>query len=85
MQPYGYCCNMATVAIFVNKQGLSKTDLPNSWIVRPTKLAKQDQRTVSDLFSHPRPNYKATSRRISQEDRQFLYTTEQIHLAHLSG
>ena len=67
------CSHMAAVAIFANKQRLSKTDLPNSWIARPKKAAKQDQRTVSDLFPHPRPNYRTTSRGVSQEDRQFLY------------
>ena len=36
------CSHMAAVAIFVNKQGLSKTDLPNSWIARRKKAAKQD-------------------------------------------
>ena len=33
--------HMAAVAIFANKQELSKIYLPNSWIVRPKQLQKR--------------------------------------------
>ena len=29
------CSHMAATAIFINKHGVSKTDLPNSWITKP--------------------------------------------------
>ena len=45
------CSHMAAVAIFANKQGLSKTDLPTSWITRPKKAAKQDQEQFQ-TYSH---------------------------------
>eukprot|EP00795_Rhopilema_esculentum_P014990 gene14990-6144_t len=52
---------------------ISKTDLPNSWIARPKKAAKQEVRTISDLFPHPRPDYKAASRKVDEADKQFLF------------
>ena len=32
-----FCSHMAAAAIFANKKGLSKTDLPSSWIAKPKK------------------------------------------------
>ena len=32
--------HMVAIAIFANEQGLSKTDLPNSWNARPKKATK---------------------------------------------
>ena len=31
------CSHMAATAIYINKHGVSKTDLPNSWITKPEK------------------------------------------------
>ncbi|XP_065068318.1 uncharacterized protein LOC135693705 [Rhopilema esculentum] len=67
------CSHMAAASIYVNKKGFSKTDLPNSWIARPKKAAKQEVRTISDLFPHPRPDYKAASRKVDEADKQFLF------------
>ena len=33
------CSHMAAVSLYANKKGLSKKDLPNSWIARPKKAA----------------------------------------------
>ena len=60
------CSHMAATAIYANKRGLSKTDLPNSWIARPKKAAKQDGKTMKDFFPCSRPDYKATQRDVSQ-------------------
>ena len=35
------CSHMAASAIYTNKKGFSKTDLPNSWIARPQKHLNQ--------------------------------------------
>ena len=39
----------------------------------PIKAGKQVVKTVSDLFPHPRPHCKATSRRVDESDKQFLF------------
>ena len=67
------CSHMAATAIYANKRGLSKTDLPNSWIARPKQAAKQDGKTMEDFFPCSRPDYKATQRDVSQQDRLFLH------------
>ena len=51
------CSHMAATAIYANKKGLSKTDLPNSWISRPKKNAKIECRTMADFFPPKRPEY----------------------------
>ena len=73
--PWGnwICSHFSAVAIYANKNGVSKTDLPNSWIVRPKKAAKQERRTVSDLFPLSRPDYGVTSRNVNKIDKTFLY------------
>ncbi len=63
------CSHMAAAAIFANKKGLSKTDLPNSWIARPKKSAKVESRTMADFFPPKRPEYNATSRNFNVEDK----------------
>ena len=40
------CSHMAAAAIYANKKGLSKTDLPNSWIARPKKHFVGDSRIL---------------------------------------
>ena len=67
------CSHLSAVAIYANKNGLSKTDLSNSWIVRPKEAAKQERRTVSDLFPLSRPDYGATSRNVNEMEKTFLY------------
>ena len=67
------CSHMAAASVYVNKKGFSKTDLSNSWIAHPKKLANQEVKTISDLFPHPRPHYKATSRKVDESDKQFLF------------
>ena len=44
------CSHMAATAIYANKKGLSKTDLPNSWIARPKKHLNQQVNTVHHCF-----------------------------------
>ena len=65
------CSHMAAAAIHVNKKGFSKTDLPNSWIARPkTGERKEGVKTMRDLFKPSKPAYRATSRQVTEEDRQ---------------
>ena len=67
------CSHMAATAIHANKKGLSKADLPKSWISRPKKNAKIECRTISYSFPPKRSEYRATSRNLTKEDKMFLY------------
>ena len=67
------CSHMAAASIYVHKKGLSKTDLPNSWIARPKKAARTDVKPIADLFPYTRPTYKATSRQVELADKEFLF------------
>jgi len=64
------CSHMAAASVYVNKKGFSKTDLPNSWIARPKKAAKQEEKTISDLFPHQRPHFKGISRNVEESDKK---------------
>ncbi len=58
------CSHMAAASIYVNKKGLSKTDLPNSWIARPKTSEKQKgTKTMQQLFPSPKPlfNYRVSN------------------------
>ena len=63
---------MAATAIYVNKQRMSKTDLPNTWLPKPKKAAKLGTKILADFFPHPKPGYKACFREITIEDRDFF-------------
>ena len=67
------CSHMAATALYANKKGVSKTDLPNSWIAKPKKAAKLDSKTFADLFPNLRPQYRATSREFTPADRDVLH------------
>ena len=67
------CSHMAACAIYVNKKGMSKTDLPNSWIAKPRKAARCDSKPFIDHFPSPKPGYRATSRHFSEDDRALLH------------
>jgi len=67
------CSHMAAASVYVNKKGFSKTDLPNSWIARPKKAAKQEEKTISDLFPHQRPHFKGISRNVEESDKKILF------------
>ena len=64
---------MAATAIDANKKGLSKIDLTNSWISGPKKNTKIESRKMADFFPPKRPEYRATSRKETMEDKAFLY------------
>ena len=68
------CSHMAATAIYANKKGLSKTDLPNSWIARPKKHLNQQVNTVSSLFPSNKSDFTAISREVSAGDIDFLFT-----------
>ena len=67
------CSHMAAVSLYANKKGLSKTDLPNSWIARPKKAAKQNVKTLSNLFPQSKPEYRATARKVEARDKEMLF------------
>ena len=67
------CSHMAAAAIYVKEKGLSKTDLPNSWISKPKKAAKIDSKTFADFFPHPKPENQATTRMVTQQDKEFFH------------
>ena len=77
------CSHMAATAIYVNKKGMSKTDLPNTWLAKPKKVAKLGTKTLAEFFPHPKPGYKACSREITTEDRD--YFCEKLTAASKSG
>ena len=64
--------HMAAAAIHANKNGFSKTDLPNTWIKRPKTEAKKDVKTM-DFFTSKKPRYQAPPRAVSEQDRLFLF------------
>ena len=70
------CSHMAGTAIYVNKNGVSKTDLPNSWISRPRTATKSVSNIhIKDHFPMPaqRKSYNASSRPVDANDLKFLY------------
>ena len=67
------CSHMAATSVYVNKKGFSKTDLPNSWITRPKKAAKQEEKTISHFFPHQRPHFKGISRNVEESNKKILF------------
>ena len=65
------CSHMAATAIYANKKGFSKTDLPNSWIARPKKHMKlsDNVKTTDDFFQSKKPEHRATTRPVTEEDK----------------
>ena len=51
---------------------IRKTDLPSAWIEKPKKAAKIDSKAIADFFPHPKPNYRATSRKVAQQDKELF-------------
>ena len=69
------CSHMAATAIYVNKKGFSKTNLPKSWIARPKQATKKQEsgtRILSDFFQSPKPNYCATTWAVNKQDVNFF-------------
>ena len=66
------CSHMATVAIYANKNGMSKTDLPNSWIKHPKKVGKENIKSLKEIFPSSRKEYSALPRTVEDTDRDFL-------------
>eukprot|EP00795_Rhopilema_esculentum_P004068 gene4068-20245_t len=66
------CSHMAATAIYVNRKGFSKADLPNSWISRPKTATKKCSKikSMADIFPCNSPEYRAASRAFTDEDRQ---------------
>ena len=62
---------MAAAAIYANKKGLSKTDLPNSWIARLRKHKNQSEKVkkTDAYFTSSKPGYRATTRPVTEEDK----------------
>ena len=57
------CSHMAATSIWVNKKGLSKTDLPNSWIAKPRTATKNDTIRIKEHFKRKdEKHFKASSR-----------------------
>ncbi len=67
------CNHMAASAIYVNKKGYSKTDLPSSWIAKPRKAARNVTKTCGDFFPHTKPEYRALPREVTDDDREFFF------------
>ena len=72
------CSHMAAASVYVNRMGFSETDLPNSWIARPRKAAKQEEKTISDFFPHQRLHFKGISRNVEESDKKF-YLRSSVH------
>ena len=67
------CSHMAATAIYVNKNGLSKTDLPNSWIAKPRTASKSVAIQISNYFENPKKDFTASSRNVNENDLSFLF------------
>ena len=67
------CSHMAASAIYANRIGLSKTDLPNSWIARPKKAAKLDSKSCAEFFPEPKQDFNPIARAVNCADREFMY------------
>ena len=70
------CSHMAAAAIYANKKGLSKTDLPNSCIARPRKHKNQSDKvkTTDAYFTSSKLGYRATTRPVTEEDKAAFLT-----------
>ena len=66
------CSHMAATASNGNKKGYSKTDLPNTWIAKPKKGAMTVPKKCDEVFPHSKPDYRATTREVTDEDRDFF-------------
>ena len=64
---------MAATAIYVNMHGLSKTDLPNSWIAKRKTASKAVAIQLSKHFENPKKNFTASSRVVNEDDLSFLF------------
>ena len=70
------CSHVAATAIYVNKTGVSKTDLPNAWLVRPKKASKAASSIkLADHFpiSDKKKAYSAANRVPDEEDIRFFH------------
>ena len=67
------CSHMAATAIYANKIGFSKTDLPNSWIAKPKKETKKNVKTMMEFFPSKKPCYQAIPKLVSEDDTSFLF------------
>lgn len=59
------CSHMAAVLIYAERKGLSKTNLPTSWIRHPKR--HRQYCSYSELFPEPRPSYRAIGANVSDE------------------
>ena len=69
------CSHMAATAIYVNKKGWSKTDLPNAWIAKPRTASKDKSVRLKNHFRREDNNkgsYTAASRDVNNDDLEFL-------------
>ena len=62
------CSHIAAALIYAEKIGISKTDVPASWIKHPKKKLRQGALLFSDLFPESKPGYTALRKPISEED-----------------
>lgn len=62
------CSHIAAALIYAEKVGISKTDVPASWIKHPKKKLRQGTLLFSDLFPESKPEYKALTRPVTGED-----------------
>ena len=60
------------LTIYINKHGVSKTDLPNSWITKPKKSSKIETIRINDHSKKDDKTFTASSRQLNEEDRSIL-------------
>ena len=64
---------MAAAAIFAKKTGLPKLTSHVLGLRNLKKAAKSDSKAIVDFVPHPKPNYKATSWKITEQDKEFFH------------
>ena len=70
------CSHVAGATIYINKTGVSKTDLPNSWLARPKKASKTVSSVkISEHFpkTEERKKFRVSSRKVLESDLEFLH------------
>lgn len=67
------CSHMAATAIYCNREGASKTDLPNSWLRRPkTAFSEVGLKEISQIFPASK-SYSSISRAVTPNDKHHLF------------
>lgn len=66
-----FCSHMVATAIYANRKGVSKTNLPNSWMSKP-KSSFSETKPISQIFPDNKP-FQAIARPVNSSDKKYLF------------